>query len=40
MPLRVVLTGKMHGPDLDKMIALIGRERILARLAKTLLKSD
>lgn len=35
MPLRVVLTGKMHGPDLDKVIALIGRERILARLTAT-----
>lgn len=36
MPLRVVLTGKMHGPDLDKIIALVGKERILARLANTL----
>lgn len=38
MPLRVVLTGKMHGPDLDKIIALVGRERILKRLAHTLAK--
>ncbi len=38
MPLRVVLTGKMHGPDLDKVIELIGRERILARLNKTFAK--
>ncbi|MBC8015164.1 MAG: glutamate--tRNA ligase [Sporomusaceae bacterium] len=38
MPLRVVLTGKMHGPDLDKIISLIGRERILDRLTTTLTK--
>ena len=38
MPIRVALTGKMHGPDLDKIIALIGRERILMRLATTLSK--
>lgn len=38
MPIRVALTGKMHGPDLDKIIVLIGRERILARLATTLAK--
>lgn len=38
MPLRVVLTGKMHGPDLDKIIAILGRDRILARLKKSLTK--
>ncbi len=38
MPLRVVVTGKMHGPDLDKIIALIGREKILNRIACTLAK--
>jgi len=38
MPIRVALTGKMHGPDLDKIIALIGRERILTRLTTTLTK--
>jgi len=38
MPLRVALTGKMHGPDLDKIIALIGKERILARLTTSLAK--
>jgi nondiscriminating glutamyl-tRNA synthetase len=38
MPIRVVLTGKMHGPDLDKIISLIGRERILTRLTTTLTK--
>lgn len=32
MPIRVMLTGKMHGPDLDKIIALIGREKILSRI--------
>lgn len=38
MPLRVALTGKMHGPDLDKIIALVGRERILDRLQATITK--
>lgn len=38
MPLRVVLTGKMHGPDLDKIISLLGKERILTRLEKSLAK--
>ncbi len=36
MPLRIVTTGQMHGPDLAKMIPIIGRERILARMARTL----
>lgn len=38
MPLRVALTGKMHGPDLDKVVALLGRERIMNRLTNTLAK--
>ena len=38
MPLRVALTGKMHGPDLDKIIALVGKDRILARLKTTVAK--
>ena len=38
MPLRIVLTGKMHGPDLDKIIAILGKERILARLESSLAK--
>lgn len=38
MPLRVALTGKMHGPDLDKVVALLGRERIMNRLTTTLTK--
>lgn len=36
MPVRIALSGKMHGPDLQKIIALIGRERTLTRLEKTL----
>ncbi len=38
MPLRIVLTGRMHGPDLDKIVALVGKERILNRLTNTLAK--
>ncbi|MGI6361492.1 MAG: glutamate--tRNA ligase [Bacillota bacterium] len=32
MPLRVALTGMRHGPDLDKLVALMGKEIALARL--------
>jgi nondiscriminating glutamyl-tRNA synthetase len=38
MPIRVVITGKMHGPDLDRIIALLGREKILSRITSTLAK--
>jgi len=33
MPLRKALTGMEHGPELDKMLPLIGREKTLARLS-------
>jgi nondiscriminating glutamyl-tRNA synthetase len=33
MPLRVALTGCQHGPDLDKLVALMGKDIVLARLA-------
>jgi nondiscriminating glutamyl-tRNA synthetase len=32
MPIRIALTGQMHGPDLDRIIALLGKENIQARL--------
>ncbi|ATW27093.1 glutamate--tRNA ligase [Candidatus Formimonas warabiya] len=32
MPIRVALTGQMHGPDLDKLAAILGKEVIIARL--------
>ena len=35
MPIRVAVTGMMHGPDLDVILALLGKENILARLEKT-----
>ena len=38
MPLRVALTGKMHGPDLFHIIPIIGRERTLTRLDTALAK--
>ncbi len=38
MPIRVALTGKMHGPELYNIIPLIGKERTLARLDATLSK--
>lgn len=33
MPLRVAVTGCQHGPDLHKLIALMGKETLLARLS-------
>lgn len=38
MPIRIAITGKMHGPDLDKIIPLIGRERVLSRVETILAK--
>ncbi len=32
MPIRIALTGQMHGPDLNGTIWLLGRDRVLARL--------
>lgn len=36
MPVRVALTGQVHGPDLIRLIVLLGRDRVLARMEKTL----
>lgn len=32
MPLRVAITGSCHGPDIDKLAALLGRSNLLGRL--------
>ncbi len=32
MPLRLALTGQPRGPEMDKMVALLGREKVLSRL--------
>ncbi len=32
MPLRIALTGSQHGPDIDRLAALMGKETLLARL--------
>ena len=34
MPLRQALTGMSHGPEMDKMLLLLGRDRALRRLQK------
>jgi len=34
MPLRQALTGMDHGPEMDKMLKLLGRDRALRRLEK------
>lgn len=36
MPVRIALTGQMHGPDLDRIIALLGKDNIKVRLEQTL----
>jgi len=33
MPLRAALTGRLHGPELAPLVALMGRERVTERLA-------
>lgn len=35
MPVRIALTGQMHGPDLDRIMMLLGKENIYGRLAHT-----
>ncbi|AET65941.1 glutamyl-tRNA synthetase [Desulfosporosinus orientis DSM 765] len=35
MPVRVALTGQMHGPELYDIIPLLGRENVLGRIAMT-----
>ena len=36
MPLRVILTGQAQTPAVDAVVALIGRERVLAALAQNI----
>ena len=32
MPIRAALTGKVHGPELDKVFAVLGKDTVLKRL--------
>ena len=34
MPIRIAVSGVMHGPELDETIYLLGKENILDRLKK------
>lgn len=36
MPIRIALTGKMHGPELINIIPILGRERTLSRIAASM----
>ncbi|BBB91327.1 MAG TPA: glutamate--tRNA ligase [Methylomusa anaerophila] len=36
MPVRIAITGKMHGPELINLIPLLGKERTLARMERML----
>ncbi len=38
MPIRIALTGKAHGPELDCLIAILGKERTINRIDATLTK--
>jgi len=38
MPIRVALTGQSHGPELPVLIGLLGKQRVLARVADSLKK--
>ncbi|MCL6634825.1 MAG: glutamate--tRNA ligase [Peptococcaceae bacterium] len=38
MPVRVALTGSTHGPDLNQVMAILGRDRVIKRLAEALEK--
>lgn len=38
MPVRIAVTGKMHGPELINLIPLIGKERTLARIDSLIAK--
>jgi len=32
MPIRVMLTGQMHGPELYDIISVLGKEKIIKRI--------
>lgn len=36
MPIRIAMTGQMHGPDLARLIEVLGRERVIGRVDKTM----
>jgi len=36
MPLRIALTGEMHGPDFSSLVFLLGKEEVLNRLNKVI----
>ncbi len=40
LPLRVALTGKTHGPELDRVLAVLGKERARQRVASALEKVE
>ena len=40
MPVRIAITGKMHGPELFDIIPLLGKERTLSRMKDVLAKLD
>lgn len=34
MPVRVALTGSIHGPDLDQIMAILGKDKVIKRLSQ------
>ncbi|MCQ3907427.1 MAG: hypothetical protein MJ219_01385 [Mycoplasmoidaceae bacterium] len=37
MPIRLAITGSEHGPELNKIISILGKQNIRPRLSKVLL---
>lgn len=40
MPVRVALTGSTHGPDLDLIMAILGKEGVIQRLDRALMRCE
>lgn len=38
MPLRVALTGQMHGPDLVGLVEVLGRDKVIKRIEETMMR--
>ena len=40
IPVRAALTGSIEGPDLDKIMAILGKEKVAGRLAGALARDS
>ena len=39
-PLRIAVSGQQSGPDLAPVLAVLGKEKVIARIAKTIQKFE